>query len=275
MVKIYLDPGHGGNDSGAVGNGLREKDLTLTIARKIRDQLLNYQNVQVRMSRDSDKTMSLKQRTDDANSWGADYLISVHINAGGGTGFESYIYNGNYSGKPETNRKRNIIHDEIMKQLPGVRDRGKKEANFHMLRESRMQAVLTENLFIDNKDDADKLKQDAWLDRIAQGHVNGLVKVFNLKPKESPQPDPKPNVYYRVIAGSFQERANAEKRIEELQKAGFESFIDIKEVKQPGSNPIVFYRVVAGSFQDRTNAEKRVEELQKAGFDAFIDIYEV
>ncbi len=84
MTKIYLDPGHGGNDPGAVGNGLREKDLTLEIGLKVRDILLrNYENVEVRMSRTADTTLSLDQRTNDANTWGADFLISIHINAGG------------------------------------------------------------------------------------------------------------------------------------------------------------------------------------------------
>ncbi|UFU00377.1 N-acetylmuramoyl-L-alanine amidase [Radiobacillus kanasensis] len=197
MLKLYMDLGHGGSDPGAVANGLQEKDLTLKIGKKIRDQLKYYEGVQVRLSRDSDKTLSLSQRTNDANAWGADYLLSVHINAGGGTGFESYTYNGSYSGKAETNRLRGIVHDEIMDEIGG-RDRGKKEANFHMVRESSMPAALTENLFIDNKEDAEKLKSDAFLDTVARGHVNGIVKAFGLKtasskPVSKPEPKPESN----------------------------------------------------------------------------------
>jgi len=83
MVKIYIDPGHGGNDPGAVANGLREKDLTLKIGLKLRDYLSGYENVQIRMSRTTDKTVSLSERTNDANKWGADLFVSIHINAGG------------------------------------------------------------------------------------------------------------------------------------------------------------------------------------------------
>src|SRR5690625_1323086 len=93
MVKIYIDAGHGGHDPGAVANGLREKDLTLKITKHVRDYLKNY-NCSVRMSRTNDKTLSLAQRTNDANRWGADFFLSIHINAGGGTGYEDYIYNG-------------------------------------------------------------------------------------------------------------------------------------------------------------------------------------
>lgn len=231
MVKIFIDPGHGGHDPGATANGLREKDITLKIALKMKSLLSGYEGVQVKLSRESDKYVSLADRVKMANNWNADYFVSIHVNAGGGTGFESYIYNGKYSGKQETHRKRSIIHAEVMRQLAGVRDRGMKEANFHVLRETKMAAILTENLFIDNKDDAAKLKQDSWLQKIAQGHVNGLVIMFGLKKKQAPKPQPKQdaNVYYRVITGSFKDRENAEKRVAELKKAGFDSFIDIYE----------------------------------------------
>ncbi|MFC4401774.1 N-acetylmuramoyl-L-alanine amidase family protein [Gracilibacillus xinjiangensis] len=179
MVKIYIDPGHGGTDPGAFANGLREKDLTLKISLIIRDLLKQYEDVQVRLSRTTDKTLSLKQRTDDANIWGADYLISVHINAGGGTGYEDFIYN-KLSDSSSTARKQDIMHEEIIKKV-NMYDRGKKKANFHMVRESNMEAILTENGFIDAAHDSARLKSDEFLNDIAKGHVNGLVRIFNLK----------------------------------------------------------------------------------------------
>lgn len=66
MVKIFIDQGHGGSDPGAVENGLREKNLTLKISKKINEYLKEYKNVSVKLSRTSDKTLSLKQRTDMA-----------------------------------------------------------------------------------------------------------------------------------------------------------------------------------------------------------------
>jgi N-acetylmuramoyl-L-alanine amidase len=197
MVKIFIDPGHGGTDSGAVGNGLQEKNLTLQIAKKMQQLLLTYENVQVKLSRETDKTVSLRQRTDMANNWNADFLISVHINAGGGTGFETFIYPG-VGGV--TKRNQDILHAEVMKELDGVRDRGKKRADFFMLRESEMDAILTENLFIDTPGDVAKLKQASILNEIAQGHVNGVVKAYGLRkkavakpaPSPTPKPEPKP-----------------------------------------------------------------------------------
>lgn len=181
MAKIYLDPGHGGTDPGAVANGLQEKVLTLKIALKTRDILnRDYEGHTIRMSRTSDTTRSLAQRTNDANSWGADYFVSIHINAGGGTGYEDYIYNGGVSNNTVTFRDK--LHAEVMKQVD-FNNRGKKRANFHVLRETAMPAVLTENGFIDTTADANKLKSDAYLDRIALGHANGIAQALGLKKK--------------------------------------------------------------------------------------------
>src|SRR5690625_504295 len=181
MVKIYIDAGHGGHDPGAVANGLREKDLTLKITKHVRDYLKNY-NCSVRMSRTNDKTLSLAQRTNDANRWGADFFLSIHINAGGGTGYEDYIYNG-LSNSSKTAKLRDIVHSEMNKVLKkyNITNRGKKKANFHVLRESRMPAMLSENLFIDTTNDANLLKNNAFLKDIGQAHAKGIVKAFGLK----------------------------------------------------------------------------------------------
>lgn len=263
MKKVFIDPGHGGQDSGAVGHGLQEKHLTLAIALKVRDLLNNqYEGHAIQMSRTTDQTVSLSQRTNQANTWGADYLVSIHINAGGGTGFESYIYNGSYANKPETHRRRSLIHDEIVRET-NFRDRGKKEANFHMLRESRMPSVLTENGFIDHDTDANKLKNDAFLTKIAAGHARGIARALNLKKKSS-------TTYYRVITGSFKNHSNANERVRDLKAKGFDSFIT--SITHEGE---IFYRVVTGSFQQRKNAEVQKDQLKKSGFTSFIEVYEV
>ncbi|MBD7945109.1 MULTISPECIES: N-acetylmuramoyl-L-alanine amidase [Psychrobacillus] len=191
MVKIFIDPGHGGTDPGAVGNGLQEKNLTLQIATRVKNILLaEYNNVTVLMSRTGDTFPTLQDRTNQANAWGADFFLSIHINAGGGTGYEDYVYPG--SGTPTTTYQTNI-HSEILK-LVNFSDRGKKTANFHVLRESNMPSLLTENGFIDNANDAAKLKTSSFIESLARGHVNGIVKSFGL-PKKSTA------VYHTVVSG--------------------------------------------------------------------------
>lgn len=178
MVKIFIDPGHGGTDSGATGNGLQEKAVTLEIALALRTILTDeYVGVSVMMSRTSDKTVSLTERTDAANSWGADYFLSIHINSGGGTGFESYIYPG--VGAP-TSTYQSAVHTQVI-HASGFHDRGKKTDNFHVLRESNMPAILTENGFIDTTADANNLKTSSFIESLARGHAKGLEQAFSLK----------------------------------------------------------------------------------------------
>ncbi|WP_185766466.1 N-acetylmuramoyl-L-alanine amidase [Niallia circulans] len=184
MTKIFIDPGHGGTDSGAVGNGLLEKDLTLKIAKKIQSLLQGYEDVEVRMSRTTDKTLSLDQRTNAANNWNADFLLSIHINAGGGTGYEDYRYN-TLAISSRTGKIHATIHNAIMDELTpyNIVDRGTKASDLHVLRESHMDAILTESLFIDTRKDATLLKNEEFLNAVATGHVKGLERAFNLKKK--------------------------------------------------------------------------------------------
>jgi len=189
MTKILIDPGHGGSDPGAVGYGLKEKDLTLKIAKKIQALLKGYKNVSVKLSRTGDTYPTLTQRAVDANKWGADFFLSIHINAGGGTGYEDYRYT-QVSASSDTGKIQSTIHDAIMKAIKpyGCSTRGKKAANLAVLRQTNMPAVLTESLFIDRPADAKLLKDDAFLDEIAQGHVNGLVQAFKLEKVEQEKP---------------------------------------------------------------------------------------
>lgn len=169
---------------------MREKDITLKIAHQINRYLQQYAGVEAKMSRTKDETLSLQARTNMANAWHADYYVSIHINSGKGTGFESYIYN-KIRDSSRTNSLRNVIHDEVMK-VTRLRDRGKKKANFHVLRESTMAASLTENGFIDTKADADKMKDSAWIDALGKAYAAGIAKAFRLKGKSSETSKPRP-----------------------------------------------------------------------------------
>lgn len=188
-IKVAVNFGHGGPDSGAVGNGLKEKDLTKAIGKRITKLLRDNYDVVVKEIRQSQSGGGLTQITNEANNWGADIFVSIHINSGGSTGFESFIFNGNVSS--DTKKLQNAIHDAVIKGI-SVTDRGKKTANFAVLRQTRMPAVLTENMFIDTKADADKLKDSKFLDKVAKGHVNGIANFLGLKGGTS-QSKPEPS----------------------------------------------------------------------------------
>lgn len=196
MKKVRIDAGHGGKDPGAVANGLQEKDIALTVSLGVRDRLeKEYHDVQVQLSRSSDVFLELSDRTNAANKAGADILVSIHCNAGGGAGgFESFRYT---SASASARSLQNVLHTEIMAALKpfGVIDRGQKAKNLHMCRESRMPAVLTENLFIDVSTDAAKLKRQEVIDALIDGHVKGIAKFLGLNRKEgTPTVNDKVNV---------------------------------------------------------------------------------
>ena len=180
MTKlVVLDPGHGGSDPGATGNGLRECDVTLAIAKRIRSILLRDFDVDVKLTRRDDSFVSLGARAKFANDRNATYFVAVHINSGGGTGYEDFIHDNAGS---RTAEWRDDLHGAIASFLSqrGVIDRGKKRANFAVLRETRMPAVLTENLFIDRRSDANQLKDPSFLDGLAKAHVRGIAAALEL-----------------------------------------------------------------------------------------------
>src|SRR5699024_2009003 len=133
----------------------------------------------VLLTRTTDKFLTLSERANFANRNKADYFMSVHINAGGGTGYESFIHTSNSSGSRSA---QNAVHDEAIKEMK-VTNRGKKKANFAVLRQTKMPAILPENLFIDRKEDAAKLKQSSFLNDIAKAHADGIAKALGLKGK--------------------------------------------------------------------------------------------
>jgi N-acetylmuramoyl-L-alanine amidase len=94
-IRVMLDPGHGGKDSGAVGlNGLREKDVVLEIGRMVRERLFKDGGFDIRMTRDSDVFIPLEERTAMANKAHADVFVSLHINASPNRkaeGFSTYV----------------------------------------------------------------------------------------------------------------------------------------------------------------------------------------
>lgn len=184
-MKIFIDPGHGGTDPGASGHGLKEKDVVLDLALALAKQLEAY-NCQIKLARDKDIYLSLGERTKLANDWGADLYFSIHINGHSNVeanGYEDFTYP-NVS--QTTTNIRNAIHAEVAPvwTSAGRANRGMKTANFQVLRETRMPAVLLENGFITNARDAELLKDPAFRGRLVEAMAKGIAAALNLKRKE-------------------------------------------------------------------------------------------
>lgn len=181
MPIVVIDPGHGGTDPGAVANGLQEKDLSLEIGLLVREKLESQYIVDARMTRETDTAVGLSSRASYANSIGADYFVSLHHNAGGGTGFESYVYPGTRN--TETGRLQDVLHGEIADFFAGfgLLDRGKKEANFAVVRETMMPAILLEHLFLDRTTDANFLKDEEFMVSLADAITRGIAQALSLR----------------------------------------------------------------------------------------------
>ncbi|MBM7855815.1 N-acetylmuramoyl-L-alanine amidase [Desulfohalotomaculum tongense] len=183
---IVIDPGHGGRDPGAVGYGLTEKEINLDIARKVSNYLKKY-TAEIHLTRNNDIYVSLTERANIANRFNADYFISIHSNAGRGSGFESYIHT---TENPVTAELQRVVHNKIMDYLStkGIRNRGTKSANFTVLRETNMPALLVENLFIDNPSEVTLLKDEKFRSGLAEATANGIAKALSLTVKETADP---------------------------------------------------------------------------------------
>lgn len=199
---VVIDAGHGGKDPGAVGNSLKEKDLTLTIAGLTCEILESVYKINTLQTRPKDQFVSLNSRTNVANAAHADCLVSIHINAAtpSANGFESFIYKTD----GETSKSyalQKAVHSPLAKHFGS--DRGRKKANFHMVREYKGAALLIELGFISNALDASKLKNHDFLFDLAQSLAAGIANYLGAK-KSKPT---NKNDTYRVIVDGVQKAA--------------------------------------------------------------------
>ena len=174
--------GHGGSDSGAVSNGVKEKDLTLSVYNKVSSRLASL-GYTVLTSRNTDKDVGLVSRADQANKSNADIFLSIHFNAGGrGTayGIETYYYkpeagytpaiNKENHNNPERIEKSRKLANKIQQNLlykTGAYDRGVKRASFAVLRETSIPSILVELGFIDNQEEVNKIKTNEYQEKLA------------------------------------------------------------------------------------------------------------
>ena len=192
---VFLDPGHGGRDPGAVYNGLREKDLNMSIYRKLRSELekLGYT---VLTSRDSDVYVDyVTERSEMVNKTDADVFISIHFNATGvpganRSGVETYIYEPDDDIKPrinkvahdnpvrlsESKRLADNIHNSVV-SVAGANDRGVHGSNYAVLRETVKPAVLIELGYMDSPE-YKKISDDKYQNKLVEGIVTGLRNFY-------------------------------------------------------------------------------------------------
>ena len=193
---IFLDPGHGGRDSGAFYYNVAEKDLNMQIYRKLRTKLeeLGYK---VLTSRDSDIDVDfITERSRMVNKTNSDIFISIHFNATGNTyskasGIQTYSYSDepDYPSKinpywhnhpdriSESKRLAAAIHSSLLAET-GAKDAGQLERSFAVLRETAKPAVLLELGYMDNFSENQQIRDSRYQDKLVAGIVKGIQKYY-------------------------------------------------------------------------------------------------
>lgn len=193
---IFLDPGHGGRDSGAYYYGIAEKDLNLQVSRKLRKRLEELGYI-VLTSRDSDVDVDfVTERSRMVNKTNADFFISIHFNATGNDttlnlGIQTYSYkeDAGYPSKinqywhnnpdriSESNRLATDLHSSLLTET-GARDAGLLQATFAVLRETAKPAVLLELGYMDNPEENQRIRSDQYQDKLVEGIIKGIQKYY-------------------------------------------------------------------------------------------------
>lgn len=175
-MKIFINPGHGGTDPGACGNGLKERDVVLKIGKRV-ENYLRAVGYDVKLFQYD----GLGEICNAANDYGADLFVSIHCNAANGKarGTETYCFYGSTNGR----KLATAIQRQLIDSIDTV-DRGVKEAGFYVLSGTNMPAALVETAFIDNPQDAALLVEHE--DDFARAIARGISDYFAT---DKPLPD--------------------------------------------------------------------------------------
>ena len=187
-IRIFIDQGHNpsAHNAGAEGNGLREQDVTYNVGIYLASLLNDDVRFQARVSRPTPETVlgidnatSLQERVNMANSWPADYFISIHCNSNTNpeiNGTEVYVYRANTQSYWLAQHILNGIVERV-----GTRDNGVRiNPSLFVLRRTTMPAALVELAYLSNWADAQKLREDQW--EFAWGIYQGLLSYFGFQP---------------------------------------------------------------------------------------------
>ena len=219
-MKVFISAGHGGSDPGAVANGVKEKDLNLSIAKACRDELVRH-GVEVKMSRTKDENDPLSEEIRECNAFSPDLAVSIHNNAGGGDGAE--VFHSHLGGKGKTFAE-NIL-SEIVKV--GQNSRGTKirknsqgKDYYGFIRETACPAVIVECAFVDNATDLKFLATESDRQKVGQAIAKGVLKTLGVEIQGEKR--------YKVQVGCYLYRENAEAMEKKIKAVGFDAFI-VKE----------------------------------------------
>ncbi|MHA7581184.1 N-acetylmuramoyl-L-alanine amidase [Paenibacillus vandeheii] len=176
---VVIDPGHGGKDPGATSiTNKPEKEYNLALALKVQALLLNEPDIELVMTRDGDTYPTRPERVQLANQLNADVFVSIHGNnvesSPQATGTETFYYQ-----RSSSKELANIIHQRLVKAM-GLKDRGVKNGNLEVIRDTTMPAVLLEVGFLSNVMDEELMSSDVVQMKAAQAIADGIKEYLGI-----------------------------------------------------------------------------------------------
>lgn len=212
IPKLYINPGHSEKDPGAVGYET-ERRLNVAVSKHMNEYLLAHYECETKVNSGD----SLYALCDEANAWGANLFVSPHNNAGGGDGFECYVYSektvplGKIFAKHVKAAGQNLRSSSV---APGVKIR----TNLAVLYRTTMPAILLEGAFVDNKNDIADWNDNAELKKMGIAYAKAVAEYLQLEEKPKAE---ETKIWYRVQVGAYREKANAEAMLKKIKAAGF------------------------------------------------------
>ena len=220
-MRVFIEVGHGGTDSGAGGH-LGEKEVNLVEALACKD-FLEMHGVEVLMSRTTDENDPITDEINECNAFEPDLAIDVHSNSGRGDGFEAFYH---YKGGLSKDLAENIESEvkKIGQNSRGCKTKlGSSGSDYYaFIRETICPAVICEGFFVDNETDvqiADSLEEQK---AFGTAYAKGILRTLGISIKEnSSQPESDKKAKYFVQVGAYSKRENAENQLQKAKDAGF------------------------------------------------------
>ncbi len=270
---IALDDGHGMQTAGKRTPPIPELGGRVIHENEFNREVVKYLDIELKrcgfktlLVAPTDADTPLSTRTNLANSKNADAYISIHYNAFDGKfdaydpeGLSVHIYPGSKEG-----RKLAECVIKYLKQGTPQKNRGIVENNFHVLRETKMPAILSENGFMDNKREALLMVNVDFQKEVAREHAQGICEYFGVKyvPEKTEPSKPSTGVLYRVQTGAFKNKANADKLLGDVKSEGFDTYM----VQSKDG----LYKVQVGAYSVKSNADAMAKKLKAKGFNVYI-----
>lgn len=257
-IKIGLDAGHGLHTA---GKQTPDKIKEWTLNDKVRDKvvsILSDYDVEIIHTDNNEGATdeSLTSRRSKYVSEGVKAFVSIHHNAftgnwSGATGVEIYT---DKNPTEKDVKLANCIYTRLV-NYTGLSGRGIKQADWTVIDQDTIPAVLVEGGFMDGTNDYKVITSDKGQEAYARAVAEGLIEFLGLKKKAK-------TTYYRVQVGAFRIKLFATNYLKKVQKAGFEDAY-IKQVDG-------YYKIQIGAYTVKKNADNMLKKVEKAGFDGFI-----